>query len=196
MIVDTGVLYAAMAPRDRNHAACAKLLRATRELLLPAPVLVELDYFLTELTSSHRAFDEVLRRIENGVFTILDLAADDYPRVRELCTQYGDWPLGFVDAGVVALAERERQTRIATLDRRHLARSSRGTPRRSPGDAAGRPLLWRRGHGTTRFLSTGLSHFRLRRRPRLPAPGGFPAGPAPGPDPDDIGRRTARRRAA
>jgi predicted nucleic acid-binding protein len=40
--------------------------------------------------------------------------------VRELCTQYGDWPLGFVDAAVVALAERERQTRIATLDRRHF----------------------------------------------------------------------------
>jgi hypothetical protein len=31
----------------------------------------------------------VLRRIENGVLTVLDLAADDYPRVRELCTQYG-----------------------------------------------------------------------------------------------------------
>src|SRR6266540_7475544 len=103
-----------MAPRDRNHAACAKLLRTTRELLLPAPVLVELDYFLTELTGSHRPFDEVLRRIENGVFTILDLEADDYPRVRELCAQHGDWPLGFVDAAVVALAERERQTRIAT----------------------------------------------------------------------------------
>jgi uncharacterized protein len=120
VIVDTAVLYAAMAPRDRNHAACAKLLRATRELLLPAPVLVELDYFLTELTASHRPFDEVLRRIENGVFTVLDLAPDDYPRVRELCTQYSDWPLGFVDAAVVALAERERQTRIATLDRRHF----------------------------------------------------------------------------
>jgi len=120
VIVDTGVLYAAMAPRDRNHATCAKLLRTTRELLLPAPVLVELDYFLTELNSSHRAFDEVLRRIENGVFTVLDLAPVDYPRVRELCTQYGDWPLGFVDAAVVALAERERQTRIATLDRRHF----------------------------------------------------------------------------
>jgi predicted nucleic acid-binding protein len=71
VIIDTGVLYAAMAPRDRNHAACAKLLQATRELLLPAPVLVELDYFL--------------------------------------------------DAAVVTLAERERQTRIATLDRRHFA---------------------------------------------------------------------------
>src|SRR6266511_1587413 len=95
-----------MAPRDRNHAACAKLLRTARELLLPAPVLVELDYFLTELTGSHRPFDEVLRRIENGVFTILDLATDDYPRVRELRAQYGDWPLGFVDAAVVAMAEK------------------------------------------------------------------------------------------
>jgi uncharacterized protein len=121
VIVDTGVLYAAMAPRDRHHAACAKLLRAARELLLPAPVLVELDYFLSQLTGSSRPFDEVLRRIENGIFTVLDLAASDYSRVRDLCAQYGDWPLGFVDAAVISLAERERQTRIATLDRRHFA---------------------------------------------------------------------------
>jgi len=121
VILDTGVLYAAMAPRDRHHAACAKLLRAARELLLPAPVLVELDYFLSQLTGSSRPFDEVLRRIENGVFTVLDLAAQDYSRVRDLCTQYGDWPLGFVDAAVITLAGRERQTRIATLDRRHFA---------------------------------------------------------------------------
>ena len=104
MIIDTGVLYAAMAPRDRNHPRCAKLLRATRKL-----------------SGSHRPFDEVLRRIENGTFTVLDLAVDDYARVRELCAQYGDWPLGFVDAAVVTLAERERQTRIATLDLRHFA---------------------------------------------------------------------------
>jgi len=62
----------------------------------------------------------VLRRIENGSLTVLDLNSDDYARVRHLCAQYGDWPLGFVDAAVVALAERERQTRIATLDRRHF----------------------------------------------------------------------------
>lgn len=73
MIVDTGVLYAAMAPRDRNHAACAKLLRTTRELLLPAPVLVELDYFLSQLTGSHRPFNEVPRRVENGAIIVLDL---------------------------------------------------------------------------------------------------------------------------
>jgi uncharacterized protein len=121
VIIDTGVLYAAMAPRDRNHPPCAKLLRATRKPLLPAPVLVELDYFLSQLSGSHRPFDEVLRRIENGTFTVLDLAVDDYARVRELCAQYGDWPLGFVDAAVVTLAERERQTRIATLDLRHFA---------------------------------------------------------------------------
>jgi uncharacterized protein len=121
VIIGTGVLYAAMAPRDRNHAACAKLPRTTRQLLLPAPVLVELDYFLSQLTGSHRSFDEVLRRIENGAFTVLDLGVADYSRVRDLCTQNGDWPLGFVDAAVVTLAERERQTRIATLDRRHFA---------------------------------------------------------------------------
>ena len=121
MILDTGALYAAMSLRDRNHARCARLLRESRQFLLPAPVLVELDYFLTQLTGTYQAFDEILRRVENGAFTVVELALEDYGRVRHLCAQYGDWPLGFVDAAIVAVAEREGQTQIATLDHRHFA---------------------------------------------------------------------------
>src|SRR6266516_6082435 len=51
----TGVLYAAMSPRDRHHVSCAALLRTGEQFLLPAPVLAELDYFLMELTRTYRA---------------------------------------------------------------------------------------------------------------------------------------------
>jgi hypothetical protein len=99
-----------------THAACAKLLRTARELLLPAPVLVELDYFLTELTSSHRAFDEVLRRIENGVFT----SGSSTPR-------WSRWRSGN------DRPESQRST-VATS-----ARSSHGTSRRSSCSRRSRP---------------------------------------------------------
>lgn len=38
-----------------------------------------------------------------------------------LVLQYGDFPLGFVDAAVVAVAERLDVVEIATIDRRHFA---------------------------------------------------------------------------
>jgi predicted nucleic acid-binding protein len=52
---------------------------------------------------------------------VIDLARSDFARVRELCRQYEDLPLGFVDASIVALAERFGETRLATLDRRHFS---------------------------------------------------------------------------
>ncbi|WP_211265622.1 PIN domain-containing protein [Actinacidiphila oryziradicis] len=39
----------------------------------------------------------------------------------ELVLQYADFPLGGVDASVIAVAERFRVDRVATLDRRHFS---------------------------------------------------------------------------
>ncbi len=39
----------------------------------------------------------------------------------ELVKQYADFPLGSVDASVVAVAERLGVERVATLDRRHFS---------------------------------------------------------------------------
>ena len=44
----------------------------------------------------------------------------DWHRIAELVDTYLDLPLGIVDASVVAIAERLGQTRIASLDHRHL----------------------------------------------------------------------------
>ena len=42
-------------------------------------------------------------------------------RIRTLIEQYSDLPLGFVDASVVAVAERLGEDTIATLDRRDFS---------------------------------------------------------------------------
>jgi hypothetical protein len=42
------------------------------------------------------------------------------PRILELMRQYADNAIGFVDASIVAVAERLGVRRILTLDRRHF----------------------------------------------------------------------------
>ena len=82
---------------------------------MPSPVLVELDHFVPAA-----AFTEFLDDVRRGAFVVEDLRERDYARVAELLEQYADLRLGFVDAAVIAIVERRREKRVATLDRRHF----------------------------------------------------------------------------
>ncbi len=56
-----------------------------------------------------------------GNLIVESVAASDWMRIAELVAQYGDLPLGTVDASVIAAAERLGASDIATLDRRHFS---------------------------------------------------------------------------
>ena len=121
LILDTGPLYASMDRSDPDHLACRELLeRATEPLVVPVPVLVEVE----SLASSRlgpMAFDAVLATVEEGGLVVHDLDRVDWGRVRWLSRTYADLPLGLVDASVIAVAERLGERTIATLDRRHFS---------------------------------------------------------------------------
>ena len=120
LILDTGPLYASLDRSDQDHAACRLLIeRADEPLVIPAPVLVEVDYWVQERLSPG-AFVALLADIEAGAYRVEDLQAGDYSRVRELCDRYADSDIGFVDAAVFALVERLGESKLATLDRRHF----------------------------------------------------------------------------
>jgi predicted nucleic acid-binding protein len=120
MITDTGVVYAAMDRSDPRHAACVELLERTGDpLVVPSPVLVELDWLGD--ARGVPVLDATLVSVESGSIEVIDLAPADYTRIRELCRQYQDLGLGMVDASVVAVAERLGEETIATLDHRHFS---------------------------------------------------------------------------
>lgn len=50
----------------------------------------------------------------------VDITAADYERMAELVELYDDWPLGGTDASLIAIAERLKLAKVATLDRRHF----------------------------------------------------------------------------
>lgn len=121
LIVDTGVLYGAYDVRDASHVACAALLSTSTEpVAVPGPVVTELEWLLTG-RRRFEAFLAFLDAIETGAVEVVDLRVADYVRARELCRRYRDLPLGFVDAAVVAVAERYEVGTIATLDHRHFS---------------------------------------------------------------------------
>jgi uncharacterized protein len=120
LILDTGPILAAMDAGDRDHAECAELLgRATEELVIPAPILPELDYWFHKGMGPD-ALLALLDEVRQGVFRVEDLGNDDYARVFELLETYIDLRVGFVDAAVMAIVERLGEPKLATLDRRHF----------------------------------------------------------------------------
>jgi hypothetical protein len=120
LILDTGPLYASLDRSDTDHAACRALIETADEpLVIPAPVLVEVDYWIQRRLHPG-ALVALLADIEAGAYIVADLVAPDYPRVRELCDRQADADIGFVDAAVLAIVERLNEPKLATLDRRHF----------------------------------------------------------------------------
>jgi predicted nucleic acid-binding protein len=120
ILVDTGPIVAIVNDRDSHHhdvMACIE--RTTESLVVPITVLPEVDYLLTRWHGSHVA----IRGLELATgqdFRLESVLAADLPRIFELMRQYADSNIGFVDASIVAVAERLRVRKVLTLDRRHF----------------------------------------------------------------------------
>lgn len=120
LVADTSVVYGALDPSDPDHAACASALSSGAAVVLPAPVIVEVDW-LARSRGRPGAMTALLRSVLDGSLLIANLDIEDYARATQLVEQYDDLPLDFVDASVVAVAERLEQDTIATLGRRHFS---------------------------------------------------------------------------
>lgn len=118
-IVDANVMFAAIQSRDADHQACRDLLtRGDHVLIVPALCVAEVAHLAGRDLGAHieAGFVRSLRQIQ-----VESPSPADWERIAELIEQYADFPLGAVDASVVALAERLNVRTIFTLDRRHFA---------------------------------------------------------------------------
>lgn len=120
LILDTGPLYASLDRSDADHAACRSLIESAEEtLVIPAPILVEVDYWIQQRLHPG-ALVALLADIEDEAYAVAELRRDDYARARQVCDRYADADIGFVDAAVLAIVERLGETKLATLDHRHF----------------------------------------------------------------------------
>jgi uncharacterized protein len=121
LICDTGPLYAAINRKDQNHVRCLDLLEThAGPLILPSPVLAEVCWLL-ESRIGPAAEADFLQSIVDSELTMEPLTTTDVARMKELVVKYANFPLGAVDAAVIAVAERLDVQEIATIDHRHFA---------------------------------------------------------------------------
>ena len=120
LVLDTGPLFASLNRRDDYYKSCRQLIEeASERVVIPSPVLPEVDYFIT--TRLHPGVRlALLHDIRIGAYEVEDLIAEDYERIEELCANYRDADIGFVDAAVFAVVERLNESKLATLDRAHF----------------------------------------------------------------------------
>jgi uncharacterized protein len=120
LVLDTGPLLASLDRDDPDHAACALLLHGREPMVVPEPVLAELDYWCVAKRLGD-GFDQVLRDVQRHVLAVERVVEDDLVRILELRADYRDLRVGYVDAAVLAIVERLGERKLATLDRRHFA---------------------------------------------------------------------------
>lgn len=120
LLLDTGILYAYYDRSDAWHAAAAELIAGEPgELLVPAPVLPEVDHLLG-VRLGRAARELFYRGLTQASYLMVELPQERIARVAEIERQYADLDLGYVDAAIVALAESLGIARVATADRRHF----------------------------------------------------------------------------
>ncbi len=119
-LVDTNVLFALATPNDANHQRCYEAIRGSQaRLLVPVTVLPEVAYLL-DSRLGHQTMRAFMRQVYATKWEITQLYDVDIERAVSLLEQYADSRLDFVDATMVAIAERLKIETIFTMDLRHF----------------------------------------------------------------------------
>jgi predicted nucleic acid-binding protein len=119
LILDTGPLVALVDRSDPDHGRCRELINTTTEVrIIPVCTLVEVEY---QLRPWRGGFTGLMGDVQAGRLEIHLPTQAELTRAGALVDQYADLPLGLVDATVLACAERLREPKLATLDRRHFS---------------------------------------------------------------------------
>lgn len=121
ILVDTGPLYA-MADRDDDwhHRVARFLERSHDELVVPVTVLPEAAYLLAAHLGPE-AEQKLVQSVVKGELAVEELTLQDLGRTLDLLRRYEAARIGFVDATVVAIAERLKIARVLTTDRRDFS---------------------------------------------------------------------------
>lgn len=117
VIADTGFVVALLNRSDSRHQAVQAVYLQQPSILLPQTALVEIAY-LVGRDSGIETVVKFLQGIPQSRFFIISLIDLDIERTAQILSTYKDSYVDFVDASVMAIAERLNIQTILTLDQR------------------------------------------------------------------------------
>lgn len=119
-ITDTSFWLAITDRADSRHRECVNIAHDLSDrIIIPVTVLPEACY-LIEKRMGHLAMRRFVQQVLTNTVTLEQITLADLARALQVLNKYADARLDFVDATIVAVAERLGVTRILTLDQRHF----------------------------------------------------------------------------
>ncbi len=120
-IIDSGFLYARLNGKDFAHMVVSSvLLRESERVYLPVPAITEVT-FLLRRDLGQKAVWHFIESLNETNILLEAPTNSDYIRSAEILRKYNDQNIDFVDACIVAMAERLNIKTILTVDRRHFS---------------------------------------------------------------------------
>lgn len=117
VLADSGFIVALVNRSDQRHADVVPVYQQYAQILLPQMVLVEVAY-LVGRDAGISTVVRFLKGLPASRFEVIEASAQDLERTAQILEQYADSKVDFVDAIVMAIAERLSVTTILTLDQR------------------------------------------------------------------------------
>ena len=119
-LIDSGFLYGYIDHNDIHHESIAAAMRTlTATIYLPMPAITEVAYFVSK-RMGNVATALFLEDLSSTDLILEKPTSRDFARSAEILRKYDDANIDFVDACLVAMAERLNITKILTVDHRHF----------------------------------------------------------------------------
>ena len=116
-VSDTGFVVALLNQSDIKHSDVVDIYTQQNSILLPQTVFAEVAY-LVGCSVGINKVAAFLKGLSKSRFQLISLTEVDVIRVAEILEEYQDSRIDFVDATVMAIAERFNTNIILTLDQR------------------------------------------------------------------------------
>ncbi|OIP69215.1 MAG: twitching motility protein PilT [Oscillatoriales cyanobacterium CG2_30_40_61] len=117
VIADTGFVVALANRLDQRHADVTPIYLQYRQIFLPQVALVEVAYLIGR-DAGITTVVQFLQGLSASRFQLIVAVDEDIERTANILEQYIDSRIDFVDACIMAIAERLKIHTILTIDQR------------------------------------------------------------------------------
>ncbi|MCB0036464.1 MAG: PIN domain-containing protein [Anaerolineales bacterium] len=119
-LLDSGFLYALLNRRESRHNDVLQVSENIEGFIyLPTVATTEVAY-LVQRDLGSKALAEFIEMLAAESFVLAESEDVDYQRAADIVRQYADSQIDYVDAVLVAIAERLNINQVLTIDARHF----------------------------------------------------------------------------